>query len=329
MKKFNTPPKGAIYNTADFEHLYKSVKELADALSGVLTESAAPVRITGVEWTVNVSNYSCTEGWLLYQNTIYKVEAFSGTATGAQVPVFKLQTVNAVHEPHDLYEGFNKVGSFFLCTEEKLKPEFGAAGTGLFDYDAIIKNPVKRNSDAIAGLQGLLPGMIVDYYGSLSNFNGSGLGIGDMIGYALCNGQTHDLPSGQFITPDLRGRVIIGKGDSSLAGGNPEANLNEYFEIGNVGGLREVILTINQMPEHNHNVGNGTASVAQGDFGLIRRSATTDTNSWTVDAVDAEGKGVEPDVITTPKSIPMQGGGQAHENRQPYMVLGKVIKLPL
>ncbi|ANQ49626.1 hypothetical protein MY04_4809 [Flammeovirga sp. MY04] len=336
MKKFNTPSKGAIYNTKDFEHLFNVAKDIAGALSSVLTESTAPVRISGVEFTKNGQDYSCTEGWLLHNNTFYKVDAFSGTATGSQIPVFNLETVSEPHEPHDLYEGYNKVGTFFICQEEKLKPSFGASGTGLFDYDAIIKHPVKRNSDAIAGVQGLLRGMVVDYYGDLTNFDATGLGIGEFIGYALCNGQNG--------TPDARGRVFVGMSDTSSANGNPDANLGEYFVIGNTGGNRSSSLIEGNLPPHKHGVGviiveDGdhvhpiTWPNTQGDNNLVHgMSARLNSN-------DNNGEPTALDSVPTQTDLAGKhshgatvsentvGNGDPIDIRQPYMVTGKLMKL--
>ncbi|KXX70796.1 hypothetical protein [Flammeovirga sp. SJP92] len=316
MKILNTPSKGLAVNTKDFEHMYNATKDVAEALASVLTESTAPVRIKGVEFTQNGNNFQCDEGWLLWQNTLYKVDAFNASGVGSEIPVFNLQTTKLTHEPHDLLEGYNKVGTFDFCTEEKLVPTFGARGAGLFDYDAIIKHPVKRNSDAIAGLQGLLPGMIVDYKGSLTNFTASGLGIGDFIGYALCNGQNN--------TPDLRGRVTIGMSDNAEADGNPDANLSEYFKMGNVGGSKDVTLTVDDIPplslpfsttttvsgitggdDDNHD---NTSYFAGGDK-PTGEHPTFDIN------VDVSGNAVK------------STGGDAHENRPPYMVVGKLMKL--
>ncbi|WP_044203850.1 hypothetical protein [Flammeovirga sp. OC4] len=328
MKKFNTPPKGARYNTVDFEHLYNATKDVADALASVLTESSAPVRITGVEFSNNGNQYECTEGWLLYQNTLYKVDAFNGTGTGSEIPVFNIETSNLNHEPHDLFEGFNKVGTFFICQEEKLKPSFGASGTGLFDYNAIIKHPIQRNSDAIAGLQGLLPGMIVDFFGPLTNFDGTGLGIGDYIGYALCNGQNG--------TPDLRGRVTVGLGNSSDPNGNSEANLSEYFEVGNQGGTRNVTLTGDQsgIQSHQHSITDKSHNHVNGDFNKLMTADGLSTSGG-----DTNNDPTEPNLvrcgtiqssytgITETNNVNAKDALESHENRQPYMVVGKLIKL--
>lgn len=69
-------------------------------------------------------------------------------------------------------------------------------------------------------------GTVKYFYGDINtNFDPSGLGIGQWSGYALCNGATH----GAYTTPDIRGKNIIGF--HSLLG---DAQ-NEYKTIGEVG----------------------------------------------------------------------------------------------
>ncbi len=333
MKKFNIPSKGFVATNEDFGHLYQTVKDLYDNFAGLLAESSAPIRVFGVEWTVNGQDYACTEGYILYSDTIYKVDAFSGTATGSQVPVFNVVKTPLVHEPHDLYEGYDKVGSFTITEEERLVPSFNASGTGLFDWDHIVKNPLARNTEAIFGLQGLKPGMIVDFYGQLTNFDATGMGIGDMIGFALCNGQNN--------TPDLRGRVTVGLADPSTPNGNTEANLSEYFEIGNHGGERSVGLTTSQLPKHTPSgkVTNKTVEieVTKGGVGLgtnyVEMESTDTGGSGNVAAMNwsqptlGNDLGWEAEMASDGLTMDEIGNDENHENRQPFMVLGKVMKL--
>ncbi|WP_044213451.1 hypothetical protein [Flammeovirga sp. OC4] len=332
MKILNTPSKGLVVNTKDFEHIYNATKDVADALASVLTESTAPVRVKGVEFTQNGNNFQCDEGWLLYQNTLHKVDAFNATGVGSEIPVFNLQTVKPSHEPHDLLEGYNKVGTFDFCTEEKLVPEFGASGTGLFDYNEIIKNPVQRNSDAVAQFQGLKPGMITDYYGLLTDFDQTGLGIGDMVGFALCNGQNG--------TPDLRGRFVIGKGDSVIlpdSDNNENAN-NGYSKIGTVGGASDITLSANQsgIQSHKHSITDKTHNHINGDYNQLMI-----VDGLSTSAGDTNNDATEPNLvrsgtiqssytgITETNYVNASNALESHENRPPFMVLAKIIKLPI
>lgn len=81
-----------------------------------------------------------------------------------------------------------------------------------------------------------------------ANFDGTGLGINEMLGYAICNGQNG--------TRDWRGRVPLAY-DSSL-----------YPTLGATGGTREEVLNINQIPAHTHTVpaNNGVGGIGGANF---------------------------------------------------------------
>jgi microcystin-dependent protein len=115
----------------------------------------------------------------------------------------------------------------------------------------------------------------------------------------------------KFKLPDLRFRFPLGK--------------NNIQNLGDVGGEENHTLTANEMPSHNHgvsdpghthNVGNipdGTQNIVAAPGGgisaadEIRYTETTNTN-------------------TTGISINTSGGGQAHNNMPPYIVMNYIIK---
>jgi microcystin-dependent protein len=123
------------------------------------------------------------------------------------------------------------------------------------------------------------------------------------VGFALCNGQN---VSDYGTVPDLRGRFVVGF-DASKSN-TPENNTTlteNYGKVGNRGGLREVALTVAQMPAHAHTF---KAHYSQGTEGI----------NWVVDIVE---------VRTTTASTSSMGGSEAHENRPPYYVLAFIIKV--
>lgn len=139
-------------------------------------------------------------------------------------------------------------------------------------------------------------------------------------GWALCNGQL--LPilqnealfsllgtsfggNGQnnFALPDLRGRVPIHAGGA--------ASYGEY------GGAVAHTLTLTQLPAHTH---------------AVRVSSSADGgNAIPTGRFLGGGNNVygAPESLTAmhPGSVGNAGGGQAHENRQPYLVLNFCIAL--
>lgn len=145
------------------------------------------------------------------------------------------------------------------------------------------------------------------------------------VGWALCNGQLLAIAqntalfsllgtmyggNGQttFALPDLRGRVAISEGQGQ--GLSPR-------DQGEIGGSEAVTLTLQETPQHNHQVNvssvPGTTSSAAGNH----LSASTYGNSY---APTAEG--------TMPVgTIGQSGGSQPHSNSQPYLTLNYIIAL--
>jgi microcystin-dependent protein len=141
--------------------------------------------------------------------------------------------------------------------------------------------------------------------GTVSAFAGSAAPTG----YLLCNGAavnrttqaalfavigtTYGVGDGSttFDLPDLQGRVIAGMGGSLLSGTDA---------VGDEGGVKEHTLTIDQMPSHTH------AGTIQSGL-----QAGSGSGRLTNDAGNVTGA---------------TGGGQAHPNVQPTMILNYIIK---
>lgn len=101
-------------------------------------------------------------------------------------------------------------------------------------------------------------------------------------GWYLCNGQNG--------TPDLRNRFIVGSGDE--------------YSIGDTGGEKEHILTIDEMPSHNHS--------------FTKYGTESNGGSYVVSATDSGIRGTQ--------NTANKGGGEAHENRPPYYALAFIMK---
>lgn len=134
----------------------------------------------------------------------------------------------------------------------------------------------------------------------------TGVPVGTIIAYAgplksipeywqLCDGSTTDplTPLGEYMTktPDLRGRTLIGASDK--------------YTLGAAGGEETVTLTVEQIPAHDHEV-----------------KLPANCLGWDGPrANDLGHDGNHPKSWSTTKV----GGGQPHNNMQPYRVVNYII----
>jgi hypothetical protein len=137
-------------------------------------------------------------------------------------------------------------------------------------------------------------------------FDNTGLGRWEMTGWAICNGANG--------TVDLRSRFVAGYDPRNT---DPGGNIWDatYNTPGNAGGAKAHTLTVAEMPEHRH----GPFPIPEGGAGVIRR--TIQGENYTVTATDSNGSGIQPDLLTEPLAINVEGGSQPHENRPPFRVV--------
>lgn len=125
-----------------------------------------------------------------------------------------------------------------------------------------------------------------------------------------CLGDTYGVHSGtSYYLPNLKGRVPVGK----------DASQTEFDAMGETGGAKTHTLTIAEMPSHTH-IQNAHSHIIDG--ALIPRGTGSDFREVT----DA-GTGTS-NVTTRSETATNQytGGGGAHNNLQPYVVLNYIIK---
>jgi microcystin-dependent protein len=145
------------------------------------------------------------------------------------------------------------------------------------------------------------------------------------LGWALCNGQL--LPISQnsalfsllgttfggngqttFGLPDLRGRVPVHAGQGpGLSSYNPGEN----------GGVENVTLITTQMPAHNHTL-NATNNDADNSHPQNNILAGASASIYTASA---------PTGPMSQQAIGLSGGGQPHQNLQPFLCINFIIAL--
>ena len=159
-----------------------------------------------------------------------------------------------------------------------------------------------------------------NYLGEITPFGGNFA----IRGWALCDGQLLPISSysalysilgttyggdgrSTFGLPDLRGRVAIHQGQGS--------SLSDY-RLGAKGGTETVTLTTNQMPAHSHayfaSPNDNTQAIPTGN---ALPSADVENPYATSTPIISMNSGV----------IGNTGGGQSHNNLQPYLALTRII----
>lgn len=128
---------------------------------------------------------------------------------------------------------------------------------------------------------------------------GYGYSIGVYSGADLSLNRAADL---SFNIPDMRGRVGVGYG----AGAGLTAR-----SLGGSGGAETHTLTVGEMPAHNHGGSTDSRDAASGS---------------TREGVGGVGSSDVADNGSHSHTIPSQGGGSAHNNMQPFLVLRYLIK---
>jgi len=110
-----------------------------------------------------------------------------------------------------------------------------------------------------------------------------------------------------FNLPNLAGRVVVGQGNG--------AGLTSR-SMGATGGVEAHALNVGEMPSHSH-----TSNATGGSVGLITANGQNT-------AINVDASAVEPNIYAAPValSIASAGGGNAHNNMQPFTVLNYIIR---
>jgi len=154
-------------------------------------------------------------------------------------------------------------------------------------------------------------------------------------GWAFCNGQLLSIAQNTalfsllgtafggdgrttFGLPDLRGRIPLQFGQGP---GLPS------YVIGQKGGNYQVTLNTSNLPSHNHGLvvssSNATQNAATAGTSIGAPGTTSGRTFTPVDGYN----GATPDVIMNASSIQNNGGGQAFNSMNPYIVINWSIAL--
>lgn len=176
------------------------------------------------------------------------------------------------------------------------------------------------------------------YLGEISIFGGNFAPRG----WAFCKGQLLPISSysalfsllGTFYggdgrttfgLPDLTARVAVGYGQ-----GNHGLS---YYNIGQMGGEEKHTLQITEVPSHGHTASSNSKLFGQsapGDDDTLGAGVSLASGSNTGSEVfsgDAPNTEMNASSVVTTTTVQNQGGGQSHNNIQPYTAINYIIAL--
>lgn len=243
-----------------------------EAFKGIAALCGNKTILTGVV----VSGGSVSSGWISYNGELIP---FIGGAAGTDVVVEETSTELNFEDGVDRPVLFTKVAYI------------GSPGTFLFSE---LKPLTELNNVWLTG--DVKEVDCTDAYVA-ANFDGTGLGVNERLGWAVCNGANG--------TRDRRGRFPVGWDNRNTDPANGWWDIL-YNTMGQTGGEKEHTLTIAEMPAHNH--------------GITASTEASFAGSGKVPGVNAGG-------TESGGNTDSRGSGTPHENRPPFIVTLYIQKL--
>ena len=211
----------------------------------------------------------------------------------------------------------------------------------LADLNALIAAYLSEQTGSTQQYTKMVPYTAVEYYGPLTNFDGTGAGLANL-GWDkvyLCNGAN--------LTPDKRGRVGVGAivtpgvvGPTLDVEVNPIYTGNPNYALYSTDGLNNVTLDITQLPSHTHvpTVTNGAATVSPNPHShsfVLQNTETTVSglsggahplsNTPVTSTTGSTNLEVTTNVGVT---IGSTGNGVGHNNIQPVLATYYIMYIP-
>jgi microcystin-dependent protein len=137
-------------------------------------------------------------------------------------------------------------------------------------------------------------------YSVLFSILGTTFGSGDSAYWAQVS-----MPGRTFNLPDLRARVPVGVGQTTYSSINGSNTITQLYSLGLKGGEENHILSIAEMPAHNHSL----------------RPSYGGSSGWQTGGLKADPGATGSD------SSGFTGGNQSHNIMQPFLVLNYIIKI--
>jgi microcystin-dependent protein len=208
----------------------------------------------------------------------------------------------------------------------------------LADLDALIAAYLASQSGGNSNQQYLkmVPFVAYEYYGPITNFDGTGMGIPANGFYKvyLCNGLNG--------TPDKRGRVGVGAiqnvpGGPLDAAVNPVNVGNPNYALYTTAGANTVTLITSQLPSHSH-IAQANTTVSLNDPGHTHAIGQSDVTGGggTIAVGNTSPKNIQAvssttgitATATTSVTVESTGNGSSHPNIQPVIAAYYIMYIP-
>ena len=204
---------------------------------------------------------------------------------------------------------------------------YNSSGTKIIDLQVASEATAKdgtNNTELMTPLRvrqatGLVSGIIMPYAGASAPSEwllcyGQSISTTTYADLFSAIGYTYGGSGASFNVPDLRGRVIAGQDDMGGTSANRLTNPINGDTLGASGGSESHTLTVSEMPAHNHSMTN----TARKDGGSPPGGSFPHGSSFGTNTTLSE--------VGLTLSIDNTGGGAAHNNVQPTIVLNYIIK---
>jgi len=307
MKKLNLGFGGHPLKNDDFNFMQASYSEVIKAIISIFDPSLNII-LSGFIINDNGTTISCTEGYVSWLGEVYIIGSASfPKVSGGQLYLKLIE--NTVSPSPVVYKDQTTQN---VHIDRKLQLKYFAAGdTG--EYLAAFT----RTSSL-----GFKRGMIIDYIGNSSaNFDDRGLGINEMSGFAICNGNTFTISGGiSYTVPDLRGRKRVGATNVPNQGAPAyNGNLGTY-NITSTDGSPTVTLSKANIPNYDLTV------IDPGHFHTVTGRVGISDNADDRGVMESNGSS-NTSVAQTNITVKSGGSGQALNIMNPYWAGIPVIKL--
>jgi microcystin-dependent protein len=149
-------------------------------------------------------------------------------------------------------------------------------------------------------------------------------------GWAFCKGQSMAISENETLF-NLIGTTYGGDGEETFnlpnLGGRLPLHVGAGYQIGQMGGVPSVTLTVQQMPAHGHPLMGSTAPAAGTNPQDAVFAHLPDAGVQTAYGSTAPFGAIDPSSVAPVGGGDPQGGSQPHDNMQPYCVVSFIIAL--